>query len=79
MKIIRKKFLYFPFELGALPFDLAQGGEFIEPRLGGKNIQIREPSTFAIFKRLAMKNLWVLVFGWQCRIRFRIWRALDLL
>ncbi len=50
MKIIHKNFLPPPLDLATL-------------RLGGRNFRIREPSTSGIFKRHAMTNMLVLVFG----------------
>jgi hypothetical protein len=47
----KKKYLV---ELGVLcPFDVAQGGESIEPRLGGRNIRIRHGSCVAKFAQAA--------------------------
>ena len=40
-----------------VPFDIAQD------MLGGRNFRIRESSTSGIFKRYAMTNMLVLVFG----------------
>jgi len=53
VKIIRKNFYLSPLNLATLPFDFTQGGEVLEPRLGGRNFRPRVLSASRSFAHAA--------------------------